>query len=98
MSRKRLNSSNLAYFPKKGPGIANEIEDPSDTPPTSSLVFNPGYTKKAPTRAIFKAAKKGKNKMVSVVLASDLISASKGALLSLTSNYEDFSLELQGAC
>jgi hypothetical protein len=81
VSKKRLNTTGLVSSPKKGPGIAKEIEDPQDTPPTSSTVFNPGYTKKAPARAIFKAARKGKNKMVSVVLASDMDSTSKGGFV-----------------
>jgi hypothetical protein len=97
-SRKRLNSSDLISPPKKGPGVKNEIEVPPNTPLTSSLVFNLGYIEKAPARAFFKAARKGKNKMVSDVLAYDLVSVSKGASLSLPNNYEDFSLELQGAC
>jgi hypothetical protein len=97
VSRKRLNTIGLVSSPKKGPGVAKEVEDPPDTPPTSSPVFNPGYTEKASARAIFKAARKGKNKMVSIVLASDMDSASNGALLSLPSSNEDTCLELQGA-
>jgi hypothetical protein len=81
VSRKRLNTTGLVSSPKKGPGVAKEIEDPLDTPPTSSPVFNPGYTEKASAKAIFKAVRKGKNKMVSIVLAFDMDSASNGALL-----------------
>ena len=97
MSKKRLNTTVLVSSPKKGPWKVKKIEDPPDTLPTSSLVINPGYTNKALARAIFKVARKGKNKLVSVVLASDMDSASKGALLSLLSSNEDSCLELQGA-
>jgi hypothetical protein len=81
VSRKRLNTTGLVSSPKKGLGIAKETGDPHDTPPTSSPVFNLGYRKKAPVRAIFKVARKGKNKMVLVVLASDMDSASKGGFV-----------------
>jgi hypothetical protein len=47
------------------------------THPLSPIhVFNPGCSEKTPTRAIFKVARKGKNKIVSVVLADDLDSTS----------------------
>ena len=61
VSRKRLNTIGLASASKKGHGATFEIEDPPETLP----VFNLGFTKKASARAIFKAARKGKNKMVS---------------------------------
>ena len=77
MSRKRQNTTALESSSKKGPGFVKEIEDPPDTPPSSSLVFNPGSTAKAPARAIFKAAGKGKKKMGSVVLTSVQDSTSK---------------------
>jgi hypothetical protein len=60
-------------------------------------VFKLGYFKKSPARAIFKAARKGKNKIVSIVLAYKLDSASKGAFLSLPSSNENIILEQQGA-
>ena len=87
----------LAFSQKKGPGAPNEIQDPLDPSPSPIHEFNPGYSEKTPTIAIFKATRKGKNKIVSVELATELDSASKGALLSLPNTNEDLILELHGA-
>jgi hypothetical protein len=97
LSRKRSNTIVLAFSQKKGPGAANEIQDPFDPSPSPIHEFNPSYFEKTPTRAIFKAARKGKNKIVSVELVTELDSASKRALLSLPNTNEDLILELQGA-
>jgi hypothetical protein len=64
-----------------GPGFAKELEDPPDTPPSSSTVFNIGSTGKAPARAIFKAARKGKKKLVSEVVTFDLGTTCKGGFV-----------------
>ena len=81
MSRKRLNTIVLAFSLKKGSGAANEIQDPPDPSLSSIHVFNLGYSEKTPAKAIFKAARKGKNKIVSVVLPFELDSASKGGFV-----------------
>jgi hypothetical protein len=65
LSRKRQNITALESNTKKGPGFVKEIEVPPDTPPSTPSVFNLGSFEKAPARAIFKAARKGKKKMVS---------------------------------
>jgi hypothetical protein len=76
VSKKCLNTTILASSPKKEPRAAHEIQDPPDPPPSPIHVFNPGCSEKTSTRAIFKVARKGKNKIVSVVLADDLDSTS----------------------
>jgi hypothetical protein len=47
MSRKRQNTTDLDPNPKKGPGFVKDIEVPTDTPPSSLLVFNLGSIGKA---------------------------------------------------
>jgi hypothetical protein len=68
----------MASSQKKGPGADNKIHDPLD--PSLSLIpeFNSGYSEKTPARAIFKVARKGKNKSVSIELATELDSTRKG--------------------
>jgi hypothetical protein len=83
---------------KKGPGFVKEIEVPPDSPPSTPPVFNLGSFEKAPARAIFKAARKGKKKMVLDISTSVLDLTRKGALKSLPSSNKDSCLELQGAC
>jgi hypothetical protein len=79
ISRKRQNTTTLESntHKKKGPSSVKEIEVPPDTPPSTPLVFNPGSFEKAPSRAIFKATRKGKRKMVSNFSTSVLDSTSK---------------------
>jgi hypothetical protein len=67
--------------PKKGPGVAYESEDPPDTTPTTTPVINPSYSKKTSARAIYKAARKGKYKLLSVGLASEMDSEIKGGFV-----------------
>jgi hypothetical protein len=81
MSRKRQNTTDLESNPKKGPGFAKELEDPPDSPPSSPTVFNIGSAGKAPARAIFKAARKGKKKLVSEVVSYDLGTTCKGGFV-----------------
>jgi hypothetical protein len=50
---------------KKGPSFVKGFEVPPDSPPSTPRVFNLGSFEKAPARATFKAARKGKKKMVS---------------------------------
>jgi hypothetical protein len=64
LSRKRQNTTTLESNSKKGPGSVKEIEVPPDSPSSTPPVFNPGSFEKVPARAIFKAARKGKKKMV----------------------------------
>ena len=89
-----MNSIDFPSPPKKGLSFAYESEEPPDTSPSTILVFNPGYSKKTFTRAIFKATRKGKNKLVSIGLPSELDSENKGALSSLPSSNENIILEL----
>jgi hypothetical protein len=77
LSRKRLNSTDLAFSHKRGPEAANERQDPPLLSMCSTLVI----LKKTPTRAIFKATRKGKNKIVLVELAIEKDSASKGGFV-----------------
>jgi hypothetical protein len=81
LSRKRLNPTEMASSQKKGPGADNEIHDPPDPSPSPIPEFNPGYFEKTLARDIFKAARKGKNKFVSVELATELDSARKGGFV-----------------
>jgi hypothetical protein len=77
--KKRTCLFDLVLPPKKGPGVSIVRVPPDITPLTSNiLVFTPGYSKKSPTRAIFKAARKGKNKLVPIVLDSEIVSVLKG--------------------
>jgi hypothetical protein len=92
-----MNFIDLASPPKKGLGVAYESDEPLDTTPTTTLVFNPGYSEKNLAKAIYKVARKGKNKLVSVSLASELDSENKGALSSHPSSNENIIMELQGA-
>jgi hypothetical protein len=71
----------LVSPPKKGLSVSIESDEPPDTTPTTTHVFTSGYFEKTPARAIFKAARKGKNKLVSVVLASELDSMNKGGFV-----------------
>ena len=67
--KKRNCLSELASPPKKGLGVPMEcVETPHTTPLTSiTLEFTPGSFEISPARAIFKATRKGKNKLVQMV-------------------------------
>jgi hypothetical protein len=76
--KKRPNSSELAPPTKKGPGVSVEMAEPPDQTPNITPGFNPGVCEKTPARALFKAARKGKNKMVSAVNETEDTSGRKG--------------------
>ena len=68
---KRPNTSKVALPSKKGPGVSVELIEPLDLAHANTLVFNPGLYKKNPAKALFKAARKGKNKLVSAVIENE---------------------------
>jgi hypothetical protein len=78
--RKRTSLSDLVSPSKKGPSVSIvSVEPPDITPLTSNThVFTTGYSEKSPTRAIFKAARKGKNKLVPMVLDSETVCVKGG--------------------
>jgi hypothetical protein len=49
---------------KKGHGATIESDEPLDTTPSTTHVLTPGYSDKSLARAIYKDARKGKNKLV----------------------------------
>jgi hypothetical protein len=71
----------LASPPKKGPSVSIESDEPPDTTPTTTSVFILGYYEKTLAKAIFKAARKGKNKLVSIVLASEFDYKNEGGFV-----------------
>jgi hypothetical protein len=81
LSRKCSTTSNLTPPHKKGPGAANEIHVPPNPSQTPIHGYDPGYFEKTPARAIFKAARKGKNKIGSVEVISSLDSERKGGFV-----------------
>jgi hypothetical protein len=81
VSRKRLSINDLASPPQKGPGVSIESDEPPNTAPTTTPMFTPSYFEKSPTRAIYKAARKGKNKLVSIVIASKFEFEMKGGFV-----------------
>ena len=95
-SKKRYCITELVSPPKKGPGVPTECENPPKTTPLlpNHHVFSPGNYVKSPTRTTFKAARKGKNKLVQVALAIENVSEDKGALQSLSSSHENSVMEL----
>jgi hypothetical protein len=78
--KKRNCLTELVSPSKKGPGVyIVSVEPPNLTPLSfNTLVFTPGYSEISPARAIFKAARKGKNKLVQVVNDPENISEVKG--------------------
>jgi hypothetical protein len=68
----------LAPPTKKGPGVSVEMAKPPYQTPNITHGFNPGFCEKTPARALFKAARKGKNKMVSAVNEIEDTSGRKG--------------------
>jgi hypothetical protein len=49
--------------------------------PSLYPVFTPGFYEKTPARAMFKAARKGKNKLVSTIVAFDIETMKKGGFV-----------------
>jgi hypothetical protein len=85
-SKKRTNTSVLASPSKR---IAEAYLENSEAPnPTQSLfpVFSLGSSEKMPARSLFKAARKGKNKLISAVVDFDLSSVKKEGLLKHSKN------------
>jgi hypothetical protein len=63
--------SSLTTPSKKGPSLNTDIIlSPAQTS-DPSLSFAPGSSEKTPARAIFKVARKGKNKLVSAVVVAE---------------------------
>jgi hypothetical protein len=81
VSRKRSSINDLASPPQKVPGVSIESDEPPNTTPTTIPMFTPGYFKKSLARAIYKAARKGKNKLVSVVIAFEFEFEMKGGFV-----------------
>jgi hypothetical protein len=46
------------------------MEEPPDITPINTFGFSPGLYEKVPAKAMFKVARKGKNKLVSAVIES----------------------------
>jgi hypothetical protein len=65
--KKRPCPSNLLSPPKKGPGAVVENAEPPNTAPSNFLLFSPDTIETKPTRALFKAVRKGKSKIGSAV-------------------------------
>jgi hypothetical protein len=71
----------LVLPPKKGPGVTVEIVEPPNITLAKTLVFSPSPFEKSLARALFKASRKGKNKMVSVVHEYEVTSEKKGGFV-----------------
>jgi hypothetical protein len=97
IKNKRTITFDLSTPSKKGPGSSLKLNTLSITVQEPSLDFSTGSSEKQPARALFKAARKGKKKLVSVVVAAEDVTNLQGAALSLPSIYEAFILELQRA-
>jgi hypothetical protein len=63
--------------PKKGPGAVVENVEPPETAPSNLLLFSLGISETKPARALFKAARKGKSKIGSVVHEPEVTSKEK---------------------
>jgi hypothetical protein len=87
----------LVFPSKKGLAASLMSVDSPKENPSLTPVFTPGFSKKALTRAMFNAARNGKNKLVSTIVAYEIETVKKGALSSLPNNNENPILELQGA-
>jgi hypothetical protein len=78
----RRETASLSWYhpPKKGPGVSIVCDEPPDeTLHSANLpVFNPGYSEISLARTMFKAARKGKNKMVQGVSELENFSEVKG--------------------
>jgi hypothetical protein len=72
--KKRLNTLEVAPPSKKGPGVLVELIEPPDIAPANTLVFNPGLYEKIPAKSLFKATRKGKNKLISAVIETEATS------------------------
>ena len=76
----------MAFPSKKVASVPlGSIEIPN---PTQSLipVFTLGSSEKLPARSMFKVARKGKNKLISVVVDTEMISVKKGGLVKPSKN------------
>jgi hypothetical protein len=80
-SRKRMNFIDLVSSLKKGPGVAYESDEPPNTTPTTTPVFNLATLKKLLLEPFIKLLEKEKNKLVSVGLASELDFENKGGFV-----------------
>ena len=76
---KRSSVSELVSPAKKGPAASPVSVDAPKENTSIAPAFSPGLTGKAPTRALFKVARKGKNKLVSTVVATENETVKNGA-------------------
>ncbi|XP_059435249.1 uncharacterized protein LOC132168163 [Corylus avellana] len=81
INKKRTRLSDLAFPSKKRPGASTTNVEHPNQPHSQSPVFTPGSSEKLPARSIFRAARKGKNKLVSVVVAAEVDSVKKGGFV-----------------
>jgi hypothetical protein len=70
----------LVSPPKKGPGVSIISLEPPDITPLSdnTPVFTPSYSEISPARTLFKATRKGKNKLIQVGNEPKNLSVVKG--------------------
>jgi hypothetical protein len=76
----------LASPSKKVSGVPPESTEPSNPTQVLIPVFTSGSFEKSPVKSLFKAARKGKNKLISVVVDTKMISVKKGGLVKPSKN------------
>jgi hypothetical protein len=92
--RKRSSLSELVSPAKKGPAASPVSVDTPEENTSITPVFNSGFIGKAPARALFKAARKGKTSLFQLLWLLKLKLRKRVALSSLLSNNENPILEL----
>jgi hypothetical protein len=97
--KKRNSLTELVSPSKKGPSVSIVSVEPPDITHLSdnTPVFTPGYFEISPARTLFKAARKGKNKLIQMGNEPKNLSVVKGGFTKPPSSHANFIMELQGA-